>query len=421
MSKNLLFITTRIFWPTNSGRKLSLYQYCRGLHDKYNYNIYVYTFLEADQNFRKLENSKPYFINSMYCSSKVGVVEKVKNLLKNSFFMNKWPLQCSLFYSKKNCDKLKDLIFKIQPEAIIVDMVRLAPYYSAFRDYDCKKILDMDDVLSKRYQRQINCKISESNFMGVYTESIGTLFKKISEFKLVKKLVLKYESYLMDRAERYFSEIYDKVVLVSQDETQYINDILSCDKAVTVSLGVDYNYFSAPIVVEKEKDSLSFVGNFYVSANADSLYLIVTKILPLLDRKVILYVIGTCPEQIKQKYKDYSNIIFTGMVDDLRSFVKRTEVFVSPIAYGSGIKTKILEAMAIGVPVVTNSIGAEGLGVVNGKQCLISDDYIEIAEMINTLLKNEDYCIKIGSCGQRYVNEYHEWNKIFKAFERIGL
>lgn len=416
-NKRLLFITTRRFWPTDSGRKLSLYHYCRGLHDFYGYEIYLYSFLEAGQSAENADE-KPYFIRSVTYAKDVSFFIKIRNIVfKSILSRQKMPLQCSLFYSKENVDAIKSLADRISPHAIFVDMVRLAPYYVAFSHLECKKVLDMDDVLSRRYRRQIEVKDSRTNLMGVYAKGI---FNRLLCVSWLRNMALNIEACLMEAAEKRYTKIYDSVVLVSEKETEYLNRITGTSKAHTITMGVDCAYF-AESIVDKEPNSLCFVGNLKVSANVDSLNLIITKILPLITCTVKLYVIGPCPDAIKDKYKTNDKVVFTGVVNDLREYVGKSQILLSPIVYGSGIKTKILEAMAMGVPVVTNSIGAEGLNVTDGVELYVKDDILEMAKIVNELLRNEAMRKATGEHGQKFVQRQHDWKYIYNAFELIGM
>ena len=416
-NRRLLFITTRRFWPTDSGRKLSLYHYCRGLHDLYGYEIYLYSFLEAGQSAENA-GDKPYFIHSVTYAKDVPFWIKIRNIVFKSILSRQgMPLQCSLFYSKENVDAIKSLADRISPHAIFVDMVRLAPYYAAFSHLECKKVLDMDDVLSRRYRRQIGFKNSRTNLMGVYAKGI---FNRVLCVSWLKNIVLNCEAHLMEAAERKYTKIYDSVVLVSEKETEYLNKITGTTKAHAITMGVDCAYF-AECIVEKKPNSLSFVGNLKFSANVDSLNFIVTKILPLITCPVKLYVVGPCPDDTREKYRTNDKVVFTGAVDDLRRHVKKTQILLSPVVYGSGIKTKILEAMAMGVPVVTNSIGAEGLNVTDGVELYVKDDFLEMAKTVDELLRNEALRKETGERGQRFVQRHHDWKYIYKAFELIGM
>ena len=420
-NKKLLFIVTRRFWPVDSGRKLSLYHYCRGLHDVYGYDIYIYSFLDVDQTPKNAE-PKPYFIKNVVYAKSISMLEKLINLAMKSFFsFKRIPFQCSLYYSKKNDECIKKLAEKLQPQVVIVDMVRLAPYFDAFSHLECKKILDMDDILSKRYRRQLECDITDSNYMGAYAGSFGGLVRKALNLKILKRFILKRETRLLENAEKYYALTYDSTILVSKIETQYLNDIIKHPKAFTITVGADYEYFSEECNIEKKENTLSFVGNLKIAANADSLNLIVTNVLPMTGQDVKLYMIGASTENVKRKYKDCSNVIFTGMVDDLRKYVKETQVFISPIAYGSGIKTKIIEAMAMGMPVVTNSIGAEGLNVTDGRELFVKDDYVDMIKAVIELLNDERLRKEIGRRGQKFVQQYHDWNIVYKTFEKMGL
>lgn len=187
MKKKLLFITTRIFWPADDGRKVSLYYYCKGLHEQYGYDIYIYSFLEHAQS-AELINKKPDFIRAVYLAKPITKVDKMKNLFMKSFITAQWPLQCSLFYSDKNKLAIAKYINEIKPDTIIVDMVRLAPYYTAFFNIDCLKVLDMDDLLSRRYERQLST-YSNASISGQYSANMSGLVNKIIDLKFARNLV----------------------------------------------------------------------------------------------------------------------------------------------------------------------------------------------------------------------------------------
>jgi glycosyltransferase involved in cell wall biosynthesis len=131
--------------------------------------------------------------------------------------------------------------------------------------------------------------------------------------------------------------------------------------------------------------------------------------------------VGSCPKSITGKYSGKANVKFTGFVNDLQSEVTSTAVFLSPIAYGSGIKTKILEAMAMKMPVVTNSVGAESISAENGKHFFIYDDYAEIAKCVDYLLDNPEDAIGVAENGCQLVTERYNWQTIWKKFKEMGL
>ena len=415
MRKKLLFITTRLFFTTNSGRKLSLYHYCRGLYEEYNYDIYLYTFLEGDQVFEREMEKKPYFIKDVVCAEEISTCGKLSNLLFRSLFSKKWPLQCSLYYSRKNVRRIGALCRQYAFDAVIADMIRTAPYLRAVKDIPIK-ILDMDDLLSGRYERELAAD-SDPNFVGQYSKKLPELANRI--LPGLKKQVLKLEIKKLLYAEVYYAELYDRVIFVSERETLQLNEKLTERKCVTVTTGVDYDYFSGETEASKEPNTLSFIGNLEYPPNIDSLRVIAEQILPNGSHPVTCYVIGRAPDRVLSEFG--SQMTFLGMVEDLRTAVKPTLLFVSPIAYGSGIKTKILEAMAMGLPVLTNSVGAEGIHLISGKNAIVSDDMRFLAAEIDRLLDDEEERVRIGREAQDFVRSGYQWKDIWKGFRLCGL
>ena len=109
------------------------------------------------------------------------------------------------------------------------------------------------------------------------------------------------------------------------------------------------------------------------------------------------------------------------MVEDLRKVLGSCELFLSPIAHGSGIKTKILEALAMGLPVITNTLGAEGLSVVDGEELLVRVTPETTAEAVEELLSDPERCRKMGEAGRAYIASRHTWDIVWQKFADMGL
>lgn len=419
-AKKLLLISTRIFWPPMGGHEVEIYNYCRGIHDDYNYEIDVYAF-DDEKNFVGI--NKPNFLHQVYFASQISKSTKASNVIIKSLLDRKryWPLQCSLYYSKDNANRIRKLIIQEHYDVILVDMIRLATYYSCFKDIKCKKILDIDDTLSKRYLRQLKSLDKKTNIAGQYNDKLPGILKKCLQSDLVKKIVLNVEIPRVQRAEKEFGLLYDNVIFVSDIETQEFNEKYQTNKAVTISMGVDYQYYSENIEVTKNIGTATFVGNMKTAANADSVRLIVNRVLPNSSKIKKMIFIGNYADELKEEFKDNKKVEFTGRVDDLRPFAESGMVFLSPLAYGTGIKTKILEAMAMGLPVITNSIGAEGIPCKNGVHWLVSDDSKTLGKYLDNLVDNRELCREIGNAAQTYVKEKFQWKYIYKQFEKVGL
>lgn len=418
MRKEALFILSRYLWPVDGGRKESLNHYLKELYDNYNYNITVLCFLEAGQKVR--EEDKPYYVSEVIVLKDVSGLEKLKNFLWHSMIKDNWPLQCSMYYSKDNSSIISKYVEKLRPGLIFTEMIRTCTYFESFKESDALKLANLDDLLSTRYQRQLLSTNSEASFTGAYGGKLPGWINKITSGKFVKNIVLRMESKRCRKWEDMFYELYDYSLMTSNIERDILNKRMKGNKAKTLTVGVDCDYYGQPIKGEKDSIGLSYVGNFYVASNADTLKMMINDILPLIKCKYRLYVIGKCPEQIKQKYEG-EKIVFCGRVDDLREYVKKTTVFFSPIAYGTGVKTKIVEAMAMGMPVVTNSVGIEGIHAKPGEEILVSDDYSEIADYTERLLSDSNFRCFIGKNAQKFADNTFRWEKVFEVYKEIGL
>jgi glycosyltransferase involved in cell wall biosynthesis len=419
VKKRLLFITTRIFWPTDSGHKVVLYNYCKGLNERFGYDICIYSFLEAGQD--NSTQDKPDFIADVRIAADISQMGKAKNILHRSILSRrKLPLQCSLYHSRRNSAEIERYCKEISPSVIFVDMIRLASYYESFSKLPCAKILYMEDALSRRYERQMEYKSAMPvSAVGQYAGNLPRFANKMLSANAIRDKVLKMEVSRLKKAELLYSRLYDYVVLVSDVDKGIFG--AENDNIVTATIGVESEYYAEDTNETKIENTISYIGNMNVAANADTLHMILNDVLPLISSKPKMYVVGNCPQEIVQMYSQRNDIIFCGRVDDTRKYIKSTQVMLCPIAYGTGIKTKILEAMCMGMPVVTNSVGAEGIAARNGMDFFVMEDYAEMARITDRLLEDRELCNAVGENARKFIMENHTWDRAFVAFGEMGM
>ena len=122
---------------------------------------------------------------------------------------------------------------------------------------------------------------------------------------------------------------------------------------------------------------------------------------------------------MEEQIKKYLNIIFLGRVDDVREHLKKCKVFVCPLTFGSGIKTKNLEAMAMGLPIVTTNIGAENINAINQKDWIVTDDVNEFANSVVKLIDDAKLRKTIGFNAYTYVKNNFTWDIAEKKLKKI--
>lgn len=401
--KRLVFLTARLPFPASSGRKNVMYNYCKILHETYGYDITVVSYLEDGDD----PNAKPEFISDVIVLPKVSAKKKIKNLLLRTFIQRRWPMQVSLFWDPSNAFHIKEVLNDIKPDVVMCDMVRMTEYA---REYQGYKIADLDDMLSVRYERQLSQDMAVINPYGAYLYSLPKSVQKILSLPRIKRMILASEVSLLKKYERDIAKIYNKTVFVAEREAIILNSELNFDRAVAVPLGVDVDYYGEFFDKQKKNQhTIAFLGAMSVAHNEAGAIHFIRDIFPLIQEKVpdskFVIVGGGITEQLKKAAKGNDSVVFTGRVEDVRTEVGKCQVFVCPLTFGSGIKTKNLEAMAMGVPVVTTTIGAENINAVDGSDWIIADDNREFAQAVIDLMKDDEKRRSMEKHAFQYVEE----------------
>ena len=213
----------------------------------------------------------------------------------------------------------------------------------------------------------------------------------------------------------------DKVLTLTPQGKNELLDISPDLDIAIVPHGVDVEKFaySQP---EKHENSIVFLGNYLHYPNADAVLYFYNEIWPKLVSLVPdikLYIVGQGPShEIKNLGMD-NRIVVTGKVDDVTPYLKKGRVFICPVRLGGGFRGKILEAMAVGRPVVSTSLGAEGIPAVNRENIIIADNEEDFARGISNLLNDEALFQKISRNARQLVEEKYAWEKGVEILEGV--
>lgn len=410
-NKTILFVMPRLPFPASSGRKTSLYNYCRILSEELGYRLVVAAFLESGDN----PKIKPEFIDRLEVLPKASATEKLINIAKDSIALKRLPMQVSLYWSEKAKTLIDSIVKEEKPDIVIGDMVRSTEY---IKDIQAFRIADLDDRISLRYQRQLENDIEGINPYGAFINTVPKVLRGFMLLKPVKLAVVKNEIDLLRKYELEMGKICDSTVFVAKQEADIFNKELGENKAVAIPIGVDTDYFSYR-EIDSDENFIGFLGAMSVAHNENAVRHFVQDILPCVLKKVpsaiFLIVGGGASEDLMKLESD--NIKFTGRVDDVRDYLEKCKLFVCPMTFGSGIKTKNLEAMAMGLPVITTDIGAENINAQSGKDWLVEDSDNGFANTVIELLVDDDKRKSIGRNGSIFVRENFTWDVTKNQFD----
>ncbi|MEW5721214.1 MAG: glycosyltransferase, partial [Chloroflexota bacterium] len=191
--------------------------------------------------------------------------------------------------------------------------------------------------------------------------------------------------------------------------------------------GVDLEYF-IPGTALRDPDTIVFTGKMSYHANVTAAWYLINDVMPLIWQErpnVHFNIVGyNPPRQIRQLGESQtanqkSKISVIVSPADLRAYLQRAAVAVAPIPYGAGIQNKVLEAMACATPVVATPQAVSALQVTDGEQLLVGDGAEAFARQTLRLLQDAELRQWIGTAGRRFVERYHDWNKIVERLEGI--
>ncbi|MDT5262164.1 MAG: polysaccharide biosynthesis protein PslH [Acidobacteriota bacterium] len=213
---------------------------------------------------------------------------------------------------------------------------------------------------------------------------------------------------------------FDMVVTVSRDDTETITRDYGVTNVSDVPTGVDTEFFRPVEGVSVEPDSLVFTGSMDWLPNEDAIQFFTREIMPLIRERrpeVKLTVVGRKPyASLLELSKRDPSIIVTGRVEDVRPFMERAAAYIVPIRIGGGTRLKIYEAMAMEKPVVSTTVGAEGLPVRDGQDLLIADTPRAFADAVVRVLTDAELARKLGERSASTVREQFGWDKVAAVF-----
>jgi glycosyltransferase involved in cell wall biosynthesis len=217
---------------------------------------------------------------------------------------------------------------------------------------------------------------------------------------------------------------FRRVVAVSQRDAQAFAERFEVSDAVVVSTGVDLDYFGQ--VDPMRSRDVVFCGSMDWLANQDAMRYFLDEIWPLVVARVPdarMTVVGRAPPDslLMEVSKRSQSWRFTGFVDDVRPFMQGAAVSVVPLRIGGGTRLKVYESMAMGIPVVSTTVGVEGLPVKSGVNCQIADAPAEFADSVVGLLTNGPQRQQMSRMARDYVEMYCGYQHAARQFEQACL
>lgn len=385
----ILFLCHRFPFPPNRGGKIRPFHMIKYLANEH--EVFVCTLARSAAEAEEGQELRRHCAQVEFAR----VSEPWQTLRMIARLPTQTPSSMGFFYSGQLATRIQELQRQHRFDCIIVHCSSVAQYVSGVRN--AAKLLDFGDMDSQKWLEYSGYK-SFPVSLGYWWEG--------------KKLELE---------ERRLAQRFDLCTTTTRFELATLNELAPSAGSDWFPNGVDHEFFR-PSGEEYDRDLISFVGRMDYYPNQECMLRFCADVLPRIQAQrpnARLLIIGADPSPAVVKLGHRQGVTVTGSVPDVRDFVRRSAIMAAPLAIARGTQNKILEAMAMGVPVVTSTIAANGVDAIKNEHLLVSDGAEDCAQSILKIMGDLGYRRQLASAALARVKSHHDWGSAMSRFSRI--
>ncbi|MCL6511378.1 MAG: glycosyltransferase family 4 protein [Anaerolineae bacterium] len=400
---NVLLLTQVLPYPPDSGPKVKTYNVLKYLTQ--HHDVTLASFVRGDQS-RDVDRLRPF------CAGGVHVVQMARGAVRDGAAMVR-SLTTGQPWMMVRDDRaaMRDLVDRLVREMRFdvahADQLNMAQY--AARVPGARKVLDAHNALWLLYKRLAQ------------TMSGGP-----------RKWLLNRDWKLLKRYEGRVCHDFDGVLAVShEDRTALLEAVVAAtgraadadaDKMIVIPIAVDSDEVR-PVQRHPNADHILHIGTMYWPPNIDGVKWFIAEVLPHIRRErpdVVFDVVGARPPQeLLDMSKADPRINVTGYVEDPTPYLQQAGVMVVPLRAGGGMRVKILNAMAQALPIVTTTLGCEGIAVEHGRHVLIADSPADFARATLQVLADRAGADVLGRNGRALIESVYDYRAACRPLERL--
>ena len=393
----ILWLKTELLHPVDKGGKIRTYNMLKEL--KRDHHV-TYLTLDDGSSDATAREQAPEYCHELLC-----VPHHHREKFSAGFYAELlFNLASPLPYAIKkyeSAEMRRQIIERSNNQAVdVVICDFLAPAINVPRSLSCPSIL---------FQHNVEAMIWKRHF-EVQSNSL-------------KKTYLRGQWRKMEKFEKETCRRFDAVIAVSAEDRDQMREEYGVNAVFEVPTGVDTEFFTPSGKENIDPHNVVFTGSMDWLPNEDAIRYYTEQIMPIVRRSLpdaTLTVVGRnpYPSLLELSRRDPA-IVVTGRVEDVRPYMERAAAYVVPLRIGGGTRLKIFEAMAMEKPIVSTTIGAEGLPVTDGRELRIADTPETFAASVVDLLMNREAARQLGREAARVVRERFGWNGVAKRFAEI--
>lgn len=383
----VLYVCHRFPYPPDCGGKIRSFNVIKHLSSQ-GHAVTVASLVRSDDEARAGAGLRDYCAH--YIMERVNAPAAMARMLAR--LPTRVPSSMGYFYSRRLARRIHAVLGKTRFDMIFVHCSSVAQYVEDVRAVP--KVLDFADMDSQKW----------------------LTYSKVSRFPM--SVGYQIEGAKLQRAEMMLAKKFDYCTCTTKTELQTLESYNTGVRAGWFPNGVDTDYFH-PVEAPYDPDTLCFVGRMDYYANEHGVLDFCTRTLALLRtrrRGIKFLIVGANPSRRVRKLGELPGVTVTGFVPDVRPYVLRSAVSVAPLTIARGIQNKLLESMAMGVPVVASEQAAGGVDAVPGDHFLVASAPETYSEAILRLLANPAERQHFARAGRERVLSHHSWQR---SLERL--
>ncbi|HFC53228.1 MAG TPA: glycosyltransferase, partial [Gammaproteobacteria bacterium] len=384
---SILFMTTRIPYPPWEGHQIRTFNLLKAACSRH--DVHLLSFVRREEDV-----SHAAILRDMCTSVELVDIPLERNRLlflldllkgiatEQPFVVRKYRASCM---EETMCRQIE----RCSPDLIHIDMLPLAQYMPLAKGRSV--VLNEHNVESLLVQRR--------------AEGYRSLPHRLFFSAQARKL-RRFETWACRRAAR--------ILACSPDDAATLQKMAGVRSVEVVANGVDVDYFAPSETPEHDPNNIVFVGSMAWFPNRDGIEFFLQQVMPLVRRRIpeATFTIVGKTDSLAVPAGLRENVTLTGFVEDLRPWVRRAGVYVVPLRVGSGTRLKLLEAMAMAKPIVSTTIGCEGVAVEHGRELLIADEARHMAQAICQLMEDRELALRLAHNARNRAVERYDWEQL---------
>jgi sugar transferase (PEP-CTERM/EpsH1 system associated) len=246
----------------------------------------------------------------------------------------------------------------------------------------------------------------------------------------LKRVFFQLEGRRLRRLEQSLPRRAQAITLVSEAEAELFRGFCPNDRTVAVANGVDLDHFRPQNdgqcpwrpLPDSERCSAVFVGALDYRANIDAVTWFAAEVWPLIRQKLpalTLGLVGRKPDPAAQRLAQLPGIRVFGSVPDVRPYVAAADMVIAPLRIARGIQNKVLEAMAMGKPVICSPAALEGIAAEPDRHLLVAEQPTQWQSVIADLAADDDIAMSLGMAARSFVERHHAWEATLSSLGQL--